>query len=328
MSPARLWGAWLGLLDRKEDGLPLALVRIFIGLTVLMTLLDTLGAGVAQVAWLDVEFGGYRTLTSNPWLVELLGGARPEVVWPLFWVAVVSSVLLVLGVGGRLTAFVCLQSFYGVVGLNMHAGGSYDELLSNALWLLVLAPATTTHSVDCKVRTGSWVSHEPVASWPRYLFILQLMLCYWTTGLQKVSAYWTPGGDFSALYFIFQQPSWQRVDMRWVAHVFPLTQVATLVTWLWEVSIPLWVLAYYYRLTSERDGRLRAFFLRYDVRTLYAVVGASFHLVVHFTMNVGPFSYATLAFYPALFTAVELRAAASWARSKVSRSEEARLPTP
>lgn len=328
MSPARLWGAWLALLDRKEDGLPLAMVRIFIALTVLMTLLDTLWAGVAEAAWIDVEFGGYRTLSANPWLVELLGGARPDVVWPLFGVAVVSSVLLAVGVGGRVTAFVCLQTFYGVVGLNMHAGGSYDELLSNALWLLVLSPSTATHSVDCRLRTGSWVGREPVASWPRYLFILQLMLCYWTTGLQKVSAYWTPGGDFSALYFIFQQPSWQRADMRWVAHVFPLTQFATLVTWLWEVSIPLWVLAFYYRLTEEREGRLRALFLRYDVRSIYAVVGASFHIVVHLTMNVGPFSYATLAYYPALFTALELRGAGDWLRAKLTRTAEEPVATP
>ena len=32
------------------------------------------------------------------------------------------------------------------------------------------------------------------------------LLVYWTTGVQKVSAYWVPGGDFSALYFIGSNP--------------------------------------------------------------------------------------------------------------------------
>ena len=132
------------------------------------------------------------------------------------------------------------------------------------------------------------------------------MLCYWTTGLQKVSSHWVPGGDFSALYYILQQPSWHRFDMTWVASFYPLTQVGTAVSWFWEVLAPLWLLAVYYAHTREREGRVRAWFNRLRVREVFLVLGLVFHAVIHSLMNVGPFSFVSIAFYPAMYSHEEL----------------------
>ena len=61
-----------------------------------------------------------------------------------------------------------------------------DRLLTNALWLLVLSRSTATLSLDCRLRTGQWVSSVLVPAWPRYLALYQLVLVYGTTGLQKL----------------------------------------------------------------------------------------------------------------------------------------------
>jgi hypothetical protein len=297
---SRFWQAWVAFWSRKEPGTSIALFRIAIGLCVGFTILHVVSLGLADVVWVDAEFGGYRKLGDGPWLVALMGGASPLVIAQLVWLNIGLSLFLVLGVGGRLTAFCLLQSYMALTDGNSHAGGSYDELMMNALWLLVLAPSTATLSVDCWRRTGRWVSEVPVLAFGRYLVIFQLLLMYWTTGLQKVSAYWVPGGDFSALYYIFQQPSWQRFDMGWVAPLFPLTQLGTGMSWFWEVSAPVWLLALWYDNRGRAGGRLQKGFERLRVKWIYLAVGVFFHGVVLVFMSIGPFSYVSLAFYACL----------------------------
>lgn len=278
------WERWEGVIRRRERGTSLAFFRIACGVCVLVSIGTVLTDGVWDVAWVASSDGGYQTLRGG-WLIQALGGPTRSVIWRCSWIALLGGGLLVVGLGGRLTALVTLQFFGAVVDVNPHAGGSYDELLSNALWLLVLGRTTATWSLDARVMHGSWRTDIPVASWVRYLAIYQIMLCYWTTGIQKVSAYWVPGGDFSALYYILQQPSWHRGDMTWLAWIFPLTQVGTAVSWLWEFIAPLVLLAFVWPRT------------RGPVRAVYAGVGLLFHGLLFFIMNVGPFSIISLAYY-------------------------------
>lgn len=306
----RPWAAWVRLLSRREVGTSLALLRIALGLCVVGMLSGLVARGVIEPLWVDSAHGGYRSLGSGGWLVRWLGGPTPAVVWPLVWAAIGSGVLLTLGIGGRWPALAALVFTSSLTNLNSHTGGSYDELLENGLWLCFLSSCTQTISLDCRIRTGAWLSEGLVPAWPRWLVIFQLVLVYWTTGLQKLSAHWVPGGGFSALYYIFQQPTWQRFDMQWVAWVYPLTQIGTGVSWFWEVLAPLWLLAFFYRDTRSRPGRVRALFNAWDVRTLYAALGATFHLMLLIFMDVGPFSPITLAFYTCLWSPDEWRALA------------------
>src|SRR5262249_22515372 len=142
------------------------------------------------------------------------------------------------GLGGRVAAFVTLQGYVALHRLDGNSSGSSDLLVTNGLWLLVLARSTATLSLDCKLRTGRFRSDDPIPAFPRYLAVLQLVAMYWSTGVQKVSVYWFPAGSYSALYYILQQPTWQRFSMSWAARIYPITQVATAVTWIWEVSAP------------------------------------------------------------------------------------------
>jgi hypothetical protein len=301
-APSRgVWGRWRGLLERREAGTSLALFRIGCGLVVFTAILGPLLRGVLGDVWLDQADGGYRRLDTPSWLFQLVGGVRPATLWPAVALLLASSLALVLGLGGRVTAFVVLQLYLAVSHINWHTGGCDDKLIANALWLLVLAQATATLSLDCRFRTGRWTSARLIPAWPRYLAIYQLVLVYFTTALQKVSIHWSPAGGFSALYYILQEPSWQRWDMSWLAWAYPLTQIATAATWLWELSAPLLLLALWYRGTRERPGRLRAFFNWLNFRRLFVAVGVLMHLGVFVLIGLGPFTWITLSFYFCFF---------------------------
>lgn len=299
-APTR-WGRWLGLMSHREPGTALALVRICAGLVLLWSLSSTWSSGALDALWIGKEYGGVRSMPHPTWLVALLGGPTPGVIHGLTAAGLVGGLLMTLGLGGRVTVLFAQQVFMAVSDLNSHAGGSYDSFLQNLLWLLFLSSSTATLSLDCRLRTGRWTSDVPVLAFPRYLMVFQLVLTYWSTGMLKLSGFWTPMGGFSALYYILQQPTWQRFDLSVFAWLYPLTQLATGVTWLWEVTAPVWLLAWWYRATRERPGRLRAWANRYRLRLIYAGIGATMHLALWVVFNVGPFSPLSLTYYLALF---------------------------
>jgi len=321
------WSRWVAFVGQRETGEGLALFRILTGVALLMTIGGPAVAGLVGSIWVDVAHGGIRPLQPG-WLMSLVGGATPQGAWTLVAVGLTASVALIAGVGGRATALVAGQTMIALSSANTHARGSYDSLVINALWLLVLSDSTATLSASCRWKTGAWTSDRLVAAWPRYLIIVQIGALYWFTGLHKISIYWTPAGGFSALYYILQQPSWQHGSMHWLAWVYPLTQGATIVAWLFEVTWPLALLALYFRLHPDRPGRVRRMFNRLRVRSVYVVVGFGMHLGIACLMDVGPFTQATLAFYPCLFRPDELRAAGrrvgrGWVRLRSARRSDA-----
>jgi hypothetical protein len=301
------WARWTHFLDTREPGAALALFRIACGLVILGTISSVVVHGLVPVLWLDRAQGGFRDQPGKNWLFALLD-VTPTTVWAMTAVCLGSAALLVIGCGGRCIALVALQSYLAVTGLNPDSQGADDLLLDNALWLLVLANSTATLSLDCRWRSGRWTSAVLVPAWPRYLAVFQLVLLYWATGAQKLSVAWVPGGDLSALYYILQQPSWQRWDMSWLAWVYPLTQVATLAVWCFEILAPLLLLALWYRRTADRPGWLRAAFNKLPYRGLFVAAGLAMHAGIMLLMNVEPFTGASLAFYVCLFRGEEWQA--------------------
>lgn len=303
------WSRLVALLSTTEHPRALALFRIALGLCGLGMIGSVVAHGLVDDLWLDRAYGGYRKLPRGNFLIQWLGGPTPQVVWGVVVAALASSAAMVVGLGGRLSVFVALWTITAATDMNSSASGSADELLTSALFLCLLGPVTRTWSVDCYLRTRQWTSSQPVYAFPRWMGVFQIALVYWATGVQKLSTHWVPGGGWSALYYILQQPSWHRTDMTWVAWVYPLTQAATGVTWCWEVGSPVLLLAFWYRLTRGRRGRVRAAFNRWDVRGLYALLGLLLHLSIHATMNVGMFSFVSLAYYACFFSPDEWAAA-------------------
>lgn len=293
----RTWAAWVALLSVREPGTSLARFRIAVGLVILYSLLSVVAADLVDVMWVDAEYGGLQTLDTRHWLVGLLGGRTPAAAWTLVGGGLGLGAMLALGLGGRVTALLALQVYYAITTAKPTLAGGYDTLVTNALWILVFAQSTATLSLDCRLRTGRWTSDRPVPAWPRYLLVLQLIVVYGTTGLYKLSPVWTPGGDLSALYWVFQEPTWRRFDMQWTAAAFWVTQLATAVTWWWEVLTPLMLLVYWLRRTADRGGRLRRAFNRFDLRKPWAATGIGLHLGILVLLNVGPFSWISMAYY-------------------------------
>jgi hypothetical protein len=297
-----------GLVDRAtagEGAWPLALFRMLVALATAVAVGSMVRAGLVDVLLIDRDWGGMTHFSHLPWQIELLGGAKPVVMRSLVAACLIGCVFMFLGLGGRLTALWVGQTFMPIADVHPHAGGSYDELIQNALWLCVLAPTTAIGSADAWVWRGSpWVG-RPVPAWARAIVVFQIVLVYWSTGIQKVSAYWVPGGDLSALYYILQQPTWQRFDLRALAWVYPLTQIGTAVSWWWEVLTPLWLLALWYRATRERAGWVRAWFNAWDVRIGFVLLGVLFHGALTLMLDVGPFPLISLAFYPCFWNHAE-----------------------
>jgi len=302
------WQRWQAWVLRRERATTLALFRVLVSAIVLGSLLSAAAAGVIDVTWVDAAYGGMLSLGSGNWLVSLLGGPAPPVVWGLFAVGVAGASLSLIGLGGRWPLFATLQAYRGLTSLNPTASGGFDNLLTIALWLLFLSGCNATLSVDARRKEGTWFSQRSVAAWPRYLLILQLIVMYTATGLQKVSLSWTPMGGYTALYYVLHDPTWLRSEQ--LAWSVPLTvlRVGTAVTWHWEQLTCLLLAVFYFRATWERPGRLRAAFNRWDLRLPWALIGASLHLGILILIDVGPFSLVSLAYYVNLFTPDEIEA--------------------
>lgn len=277
------------LTARREPGTSLACMRILVGLALVLEMgrycLTSAGADVLLFAFADVAHGGHREVEPTL-LLGLLGGAHPSAISLLAWVDLACGLLLMVGLCGRLPALVAWLVTASLLGPPSGVSGGSDLLLQISLFTLGLSDCTQTLSLDARIRTGAFVSTEPVPAWPRLLTLWQLCVMYGATGVQKlVSTTWLPADDFSALYQILQSPHWMRfpglVPESHGALVIPAA-FATGLTIIWELAFPC------------------VLFVR-RLRLPFALVGVAFHLGIWVTMQVGSFSLLALAFYPALF---------------------------
>jgi hypothetical protein len=321
------WRRWVAFLSRREDGASLAACRIVAATTVCGHLAWMWKSGVAMGVWVDRTHGGMRSLDAG-WLGHV-GGLTPFNVHALLLLGILASASMAAGLFTRVACIATWLAFRTLTGINDHCGGASDDLLVNTLFLLMLSACGTSWSLDARRRSaaGEASGDGLVPAWPRYLLVLQLVLMYWMTALQKVSIGWIPGGPLDALWFILQQPTWQRASMRWLAPLYPLTQAATLATWIFEQSAPLFLLACWFRLTRERAGRLRAWSNRVDARGIYLAIGLVLHIGIFFTMEVGPFLGAVLALYACCIAPGEWNAIAARVARRV-RPETNPAPAP
>ena len=68
------------------------------------------------------------------------------------------------------------------------------------------------------------------------------------------------------------------------------------------------MLAFYYRATVDRPGRLRRWFNRHDFRAMYLTVGFCLHLGIELTLEVGSFFGGMMVLYAACLHPNEWRA--------------------
>jgi len=318
---SRAWRWWVELTSRREPGTTLALFRVAVGVVMVTMMLSAIRGGIVDLIWVDASEGGIRTIMPGFWLLELIGGATRRNLWALVCLTLLFGTAMTLGLGGRWSVLLAIWS-YRAVSSSGHANGGYDAMIFNGAWLLFLGQPSATLSLDARLRERSWVSDREVSAWPRYLLVLQLVVIYTATGLQKSSASWTFADDFSALYWFLQDPTWQRFDTTWSAFAYPLTQLATAIVWHFEVLAGLLLLVFHLRATPERSGWLRRWLDRVDGRKVFAAVGLGMHIGIAVLMDMGPFSWIAMAYYVNLWSPEE------WGRfgSKMIQWGRERLP--
>ena len=129
-----LWKRWADLLDHREAATALAVCRILAAGTVFLHLTTMWISGTAMGVWVSVNFGGLRE-TDLTWL-EPFGGATPRNVGIVLALGIVYSALMTVGAYTRVTTPATWLCFRLLTGLNDHSGGSSDDVLVNALFVL------------------------------------------------------------------------------------------------------------------------------------------------------------------------------------------------
>ena len=300
---------WVDLWDRREDPRVLATVRILLASVVLCDWLRILSLDLVVPLMAPLTAGGMgapMARTTPPWLYTVLP-AEPQTAWLLFGAAVVLTVMLGVGLATRAAAVGLVLLWAQLAQCLPAADRGIDMLIRNVIFLLAFSGSHRTWSLDARLRTGSWRGDgQRVPAWPRYLLVVQLVILYFTAGVQKVASSWTPFGDWSALYIAMRDPAFARGPQPWLDALYPLTQALTASTWLWEWAAPLLLLALYFQDSRTRSGRLRALLNRLRFREGYLLIGAIFHIGTALTLELGIFPWAVLSLYPACFHPDEL----------------------
>ncbi|MFK7930261.1 MAG: HTTM domain-containing protein [Myxococcota bacterium] len=309
---AGTWMWWVERFSTTEAPTALALVRIAVILVVLWDLGMVGWLDLPELLWAPVEAGGsanvYKFKVLPEWFWFLPQESAPEWghvwAWALYYAIVVSAACFGAGILTRFSGLCFLLLFAQSAIINDTADRGIDRMIRIIVLLLILSGSGKTLSLDALFRTGSiFGDGSKVLAFPRYLIIGQLILMYWCAGIAKFAISWFPWGGYSALYVILQDPifavrDWSMLGSPWL---YWTTQVGTAVSHMWEYTIPVLLLAYWFRTTRERSGALRATFNALDIRTIYVVVGMTFHIALAGSLRLGIFPAAMLALYPAFF---------------------------
>lgn len=292
----RTWHRWTRLLEPREDATSLAICRIIVGVTLVHDIVTMALSGTWRAVWVDVRYGGM--LQTQPGPIPWLSAGTPTQTSIVMGIALAGGVLTALGL---FTRFGLVLAWLGARTLslgNSVGGAASDYVFFNLVLPLIFSGSGRALSLDARL----WPGSREIQAWPRYLLVGQMVLMYWSAGLQKISSGWIPGGSLDALWYILQWTHWQLRPMQWVAPYYRLTQLATLMAWTFENSAPLLLLAFWYRYTKDRPGRLRALFNRYDYRSLYVAVGVLMHIGIWATLEVGEFFGYCMAYFACCFT--------------------------
>lgn len=281
----------------------MALVRMALATVLLVDLLQMRWLGLVRPLMGARAAGGLgaaERLERLPWIVQWVGNgdALHETFW---WGMTLGCVALLLGVMPRIAALVVVLLYAQLALVLPAADRGIDLMLRNGLFILAFVPSAATWSVSCRLRHGRWGAPAAtvIPAWSRYLLCLQLVVVYFAAGVSKVSSSWTPLGGLSALFLSMSDPHLQRLPDDWLRAGYALTQVGTLGSVTWEWLAPGLLLAWWYRETADRPGRLRAWMNKRPIVATYLWMGVFFHLGTHLFLRLGIFPFGMLAFYPA-----------------------------
>lgn len=296
MSSLETWSVWTRFWHKPVRAERLAVTRILLALALLTDQMfqyaphfaDFFGpGGVAPDGLLD-----RWALRSWRWTVLFFGTDNLAVLYPTFGVWVACSLGLLVGWHTRVMNVAVWFLTACFLNRNQHILNGGDDTLIVGLFLLMLMPSGHALSLDARRWRRRHAARKPVplqldaagSTWtPAWgVRVLQIQLCviYLTTGLAKLvlepgTGTWWQG---TSIHYVLNYVTMSRWSFAQLPVPFWLTAALTYVSVWWEVVFPLLVL-------SRRT------------RWLALGFGVLFHVGIWLTIEVGWFSFYTLALY-------------------------------
>ncbi|MDF3065276.1 MAG: hypothetical protein K0R38_877 [Polyangiaceae bacterium] len=309
---------WTRFWDQREAPTSLWLCRVLVSVVVAADLLQAWSLELVPAVWAAPPDGLGWGVTGDapPWAVTLFGPS-PRVVQWVWGLALLASGTFLLGLGTRVSGLALALLLAELARYAPNGDRGVDILLRIAIPILALSGSHARWSVDAWLwrRLGKAPVMQ-VTAWPRYLLFAQLVWMYNSAAQNRYDSAWWPTGHFSALGTLLCDPHFARFDSGWVGAVYPLTQVATASTMLFEGGSMLIFLWTWLDRFPLRGGVWGERARRFKIRWWWLGFGVVLHLGIALTMRLGIFSFGVLALYPAFVHPNELRAAWGWLRRR------------
>ncbi|MBI3408560.1 MAG: HTTM domain-containing protein [Planctomycetes bacterium] len=281
------WTAWQRFWHAPIRAERLALTRILFALALLTDQLlqflpifpDLYGPGGFYPQGLEDQW----LLDTWRWPILFFNTDDLRWVYPLFFFWMGVTVAFLLGWKTRSMNVVLWLLCYAFITRTQALRTGAEDVMMATVFLLLLAPCGHAFALDLKRRRREPPVFTP--AWPLRLLQIQLCVIYLTTGLAKVLAPawydgWFTGAwwDGTALHYVFCKVHMTRWSFAQLPLPFWLTAAMTYTAVWWEVLFTLLV-------CFRRTRRWALWF------------GVLFHIVIYVTLEVGWFSFYTLALY-------------------------------
>jgi hypothetical protein len=313
---------WVAFWDRREGPESLALLRILVPLVILLDLGAALELGLLPGLWAPPPHGlGWVGATEGaPPLTRVLG-ASTGTAWLVVCLAAIGALLLLVGLFHRVGALSLACASAELARLAPDGERAVDILLRVAVLVLAFSRADACWSIAAwwRRRSGRAPLLE-IPAWPRQLMFLQLVWVYFSAAHNRGGAAWWPAGGLSAIANVLSDPHYARFTPGWTAAIFPLTQVSTALTMLFELGAPILVPLTLLDRGYLRGGAVGEVVRRFRLRFLYLGLGVLLHLGIWLTMRLGIFSLGMLSLYSVLLDPSEVRMALARVGRAVGRT--------
>jgi hypothetical protein len=306
---------WVAFWDRRQPATSLAFTRVLVGTVLFLDMLLAKNKG-AMPALLGAPPTGMGSGSSAfPEFLPAPSASSEGVA--MFWWAMVllTSLMFALGLFYKVAGLLLALVLVNLARFDPD-GDAIDSLYRVVVPILTLSRANACCSLD------AWVARRMgrplpalVPAWPRYLLMAQLLWMYFSAGHCRDDASWWPHGRFSAIGNVMGDPHFARFSPGSLVGIYPITQLATAVSMIFELSAPLMVVMTWLR--ADGGGRWGERLRRWRVRWMWLAAGAALHLGIAVTMTLGMFPYGVLALYP-LFLHPEEHARAGEALRRVA----------
>jgi hypothetical protein len=310
--------------DRREPATSLAIARILVGIAIAGDMLLAVQQGLAEALFVPLPIGMGTGRSPFP---EFLPAPTPDqtgVAVFYFALAIVPALTFALGAFHRASGILLTLGLINLARFNPY-GDAIDTLYRIAVPILTVSRADARYSIDAWVRKKLGKTLPVmVHAWPRHLMVLQLVWMYFSAAHGRGGSAWWPHGGFAAIGDVTGDPHFARFHPGSLASVYPLTQVATAISMVFEMSAPLMVLWTLFR--TEGGGSFGAFSRRLHLRWVWLALGVSLHLGIALTMKLGMFPFGVLALYPlfihpdeflALFRVLARASLSLWRRGSI-----------